>query len=162
MKYIWRPGYVLTWTVSFHYSKIIYRNSRDVSYTAAHCIKSSMPWMTFALLLAVYVAQVMPYQIINYNSKTENVELKSLHWWYRWRYTDKKETQIKVMNIKLRRVVIMICLKFEVQYFKFCTIPFFSNLMDLWCDISFAFPCNHVTCICMDITILTWVPDDLL
>lgn len=39
-----------------------------------------MPGMTFALLLAVYVAQVMPYQIINYNSKTENVELKSLHW----------------------------------------------------------------------------------
>lgn len=71
------------------------------------------------------------------------------------------EMWTKFLKVKLRGVVIAIPLKFEVWHTKFCTIPFLLNAMDLWHGISFAFYCNHVICVCMDIIILMQVPDDL-
>lgn len=145
-------------------------NLREGSPTAIHCIKSEdfHARNDIQTFFTIRVVLVVHYHIISYKIKLENFEPNSplnVYWWHCWShtmYTDKKEAWIKVMKIKLRGVVIVIPLKFEVWHLKFGTIPFFSNVMDLWHDISFTFPCNHVTYVCLDIIILTWVPDDLL
>lgn len=122
----------LTWTVSFRCSDVIYTISEKGHL---HCIKCEdfhrfpcQEWHSdffFFFFSTVCVVLVVHYHILSYKINLENFEPNSplnVYWWHCWShtmYTDKKEAWTKVMKIKLRGVVIVIPLKFEVWHLKF-------------------------------------------
>lgn len=129
MKCRWRTGYV--WLEQYPSVVLISftQSQRRVTYTALN-VKISMPGMTFRLFFffffsTVCVVLVVHYHILSYKINLENFEPNSplnVYWWHCWShtmYTDKKEAWTKVMKIKLRGVVIVIPLKFEVWHLKF-------------------------------------------